>query len=176
MGTIADSICRYQSVIYKVTETFTLLGAESAFTLILCFKWRPTTQSVLLFCQVKYQCQTTAKLKKNSIHYIWWERKHITCIPNLIFISLFDLKNFKNFNNYKLLSALNIKRLTHGNSFSVCLHPSSIAGSSGFSPNPPLVPVPPGHAHSRHLSPMPLMSSYNLAVIVCCLYYCRTNR
>lgn len=130
-----------------------------------CSSFLPSKISMPNHCQIKKKIQYTISDEKENTSPVF-----------LIFISLFDLKNFKNFNNYKLLSALNIKQLTHGNSFSVCLHPSSIAGSSGFSPNPPLVPVPPGHAHSRHLSPMPLMSSYNLAVIVCCLYYCRTNR
>lgn len=66
--------------------------------------------------------------------------------------------------------------LTRVSSSSVCLRPSSTAGSSDFSPDPPTVPGYPGHAHSRRLCLIFLPPFYRLSVTACCLYCCRMKQ
>lgn len=65
-----------------------------------------------------------------------------------------------------------LKLLTRVNSSSVGLRPSSTAGSSDFSPDPPAVPGYPGHAHSPHLCLISPAPSCSLSVTTCCLYCC----
>lgn len=74
------------------------------------------------------------------------------------------------------LKGVRLKLLTRVNSSSACRRPSSTAGSSDFSPDPPAVPGYPGHAHSPHLCLMPPAPSCSLSVTTCCLYCCRVKQ